>query len=221
MDNMDTDEYDYFCSSPPCYEDLKAFGVQLNKPETYKTGVLDLIVPKLRPRLGTVTFTFTGCRRNNSQILPKFYYLTQCFFENDYYLRDVKYYKKKDGYDGYSHTIGHIYTFQKRGTKGRYNLRRDELYNTYGHDIWGPFLREQKIAGEVVGLPIEVPERCILNFTDPGHVVYDPFGGIGTTGLAADDHGRGYLMYEIRPEIHAEGVRLFDEKHNDVTEILF
>lgn len=210
IDNLTTDKYDYFFSGTPCYEDLQVFGVDKNKPETYKTKFLDWFVPRLRPRLGTVTIAFTGCRRSNSQILPKFYYVNQSFFQYGYLLRDVKYYVKKTGYDGYSHTIGHVYTFQKKNKKGIYNLRNHKLYSTYGHDLWGPFdSKEKVIDGEVVAQPIEVSKYCIQNFTNENHVVYDPFGGLGTTGLAAKLCGRGYLVYEIRPEIHKAGLELF------------
>ena len=209
LDNLTTDQYDYFFSGTPCYEDLEAFGVDKNKPQTYKTKFLDWFVPRLRPRLGTVTIAFTGCRRSNSQILPKFYYLNQTFFQHGYILKDTKFYVKKTGYDGYSHTIGHVYTFQKKGKEGIFNLRKKKLFSTYGHDLWGPFSKEKVIDGEVVAQPKEVPLMCIENFTEKGHVVYDPFGGLGTTGLAAKELGRGYLVYEIRPEIHRAGLDLF------------
>lgn len=38
--------------------------------------------------------------------------------------------------------------------------------------------------------PIELAERCVLAFTNPGDVIFDPFMGTGTTALAALKHGR-------------------------------
>jgi len=58
----------------------------------------------------------------------------------------------------------------------------------------------------VLGQPIEIAEYCIMNFTDEGHLVYDPFAGIGTTLKAAKKHGRDYWGYEIRKKIHDVGV---------------
>ena len=208
--NMKTDTYDYFFSGTPCYEDLEVFGVDKNKPSTYKTKFLDWFVPRLHPRLGTVTIAFTGCRRANSQILPKFFYVNQTFFQHGYILKDTKFYIKKNGYDAYSHTLGHVYTFQKKDKEGIFNLRKHKNFNTYGKDLWGPFGKEKVIDGEVVAQPFEVPEMCILNYTNEGHVVYDPFGGLGTTGLAAKKHNRNYLVYEIREPIHSEGQKLFN-----------
>jgi DNA modification methylase len=38
--------------------------------------------------------------------------------------------------------------------------------------------------------PIELVERCVLAFTDPGDLVLDPFSGVGSALLAALRHGR-------------------------------
>jgi hypothetical protein len=38
--------------------------------------------------------------------------------------------------------------------------------------------------------PVELPRRCILGWSPPGGTVLDPFGGTGTTALAAVTHGR-------------------------------
>lgn len=47
--------------------------------------------------------------------------------------------------------------------------------------------------------PVALPEAYLLAFTDSGEFVYDPFGGSGTTMIAAEKHGRGCLMMELNP----------------------
>ncbi|WP_447983796.1 site-specific DNA-methyltransferase [Nitrospira sp. Nam74] len=47
--------------------------------------------------------------------------------------------------------------------------------------------------------PIEAMRRPILNHTQPGEWVYDPFLGSGTTLIAAEDRGRRCLAMEIDP----------------------
>ena len=209
LDNFASEEYDYFFTSPPCYEDLEFFGVDIKHPETYKTKFFDYIVPMINPRLGTATISFTGDRRNNGRVLPKFKYAIDSFIENGYYIRDVKYSKKSETYNAYSSQIIHIYTFQKEKVKGFHNMRKDGTYQSYGKDFWGPFGKEKKIDGEVVGQPIEIAENCILNFTNDGHTVYDPFAGVGTTLAAAKLHNRDYIGYEIREQIWAYGKNVY------------
>lgn len=46
----------------------------------------------------------------------------------------------------------------------------------------------------------EVPRRCLLAGCPPGGVVLDPFGGAGTTGLAALEAGRAAILIEAQEE---------------------
>ena len=47
--------------------------------------------------------------------------------------------------------------------------------------------------------PVEFAAYVISNFSDPGAVVLDPFGGTGTTMIAAEQTGRRCYMMEIDP----------------------
>jgi DNA modification methylase len=47
--------------------------------------------------------------------------------------------------------------------------------------------------------PVELPENAILNHTDDGDVVYEPFAGSGTTLVAAERTGRKARGIEITP----------------------
>lgn len=48
--------------------------------------------------------------------------------------------------------------------------------------------------------PVELVQRCILALTDPSDIVLDPFGGIGTTVLAADVTDRRGVMSELQSD---------------------
>lgn len=48
--------------------------------------------------------------------------------------------------------------------------------------------------------PIDLIEPCILAGSKPGDTVLDPFGGAGTTALAATKHNRNAVLCEINPE---------------------
>ena len=48
--------------------------------------------------------------------------------------------------------------------------------------------------------PIELANKVIMNFTNKGNVIYDPFMGSGTTAVAAKQHGCSYIGSEISEE---------------------
>lgn len=48
--------------------------------------------------------------------------------------------------------------------------------------------------------PIAIPERAILSGCKPNGVVLDPFSGSGTTGLAANKHGRRYVGIDLNAD---------------------
>lgn len=48
-------------------------------------------------------------------------------------------------------------------------------------------------------MPLELAERCILAGSRVGDTILDPFGGAGTTGLAALRHGRRATLIELNP----------------------
>lgn len=48
--------------------------------------------------------------------------------------------------------------------------------------------------------PLALPERFILQHTQPGDVVLDPFAGVGTTCRAAQVNGRRYIGIELMAE---------------------
>lgn len=54
--------------------------------------------------------------------------------------------------------------------------------------------------------PLALMRDLVLDFTEPGDLVWDPFCGAGTTGVAAITHGRDFLGHEKNPE-HAETAR--------------
>lgn len=51
--------------------------------------------------------------------------------------------------------------------------------------------------------PPDLIEPCILAGSPTGGTVLDPFGGAGTTGLVAKQHGRSAVLCELNPEYAA------------------
>ena len=68
--------------------------------------------------------------------------------------------------------------------------------------------------------PITLAERLILSSCPPDGIVFDPFAGSGTTGIAAINAGRSFVGCEIdadyikaarhRLAVHQSAPRLFD-----------
>jgi site-specific DNA-methyltransferase (cytosine-N4-specific) len=54
--------------------------------------------------------------------------------------------------------------------------------------------------GHPAAFPRELAKRCMLLGSKQGDTVLDPFGGSGTTGLAAHEVGRKAILIELNPE---------------------
>ncbi len=69
-------------------------------------------------------------------------------------------------------------------------------------------------SAEKTAHPCQFPrgmiERIILACSCPGDLVLDPFGGSGTTAIAASATGRGFISIERVPEYHRLAIARFD-----------
>lgn len=63
------------------------------------------------------------------------------------------------------------------------------------------------VGGKAVDHPAPMPERLcndlLVSWSDPGHLVLDPFMGSGTTGKMAAQLGRRFIGIELDPEYFA------------------
>lgn len=75
------------------------------------------------------------------------------------------------------------------------------FHSTAKIKAWGTIWRiTQPIEIRVSApFPIELPERCMRACAEPGSVVMDPYGGTGTTLIAAENLGHRGLTMEINP----------------------
>jgi len=76
------------------------------------------------------------------------------------------------------------------------NLRN---YEPAPLEVWRMATRPFREA-HFATFPPELAERCILAGCPKSGVVFDPFGGAGTTALVALRHGRKAVMIELNPE---------------------
>jgi len=90
-------------------------------------------------------------------------------------------------------------------SKGSYQRPKvDERSDTIGRDdfldftrsIWHMNAESAKRVGHPAPFPVELPRRCIEMYTYTDEVIFDPFMGSGTTGVAAIESGRRFVGYE-------------------------
>ena len=66
--------------------------------------------------------------------------------------------------------------------------------------------REEDDDKHLCALQLDVIERAVTLWSNPGNVVFDPFGGIGSTGYQALLMGRKAVSCELKPSYHKQAV---------------
>lgn len=69
--------------------------------------------------------------------------------------------------------------------------------------------REDKDEKHICPLQLDVIERAIDLWTNPGDLVYDPFNGIGSTGYCALRQGRRYVGSELKESYFQQSLQNF------------
>jgi DNA modification methylase len=64
----------------------------------------------------------------------------------------------------------------------------------------GRMAKGQEDERHICPLQLDVIERCLTLYSNPGDLVMDPFNGIGSTGYQAVKMGRRYIGIELKPE---------------------
>ncbi len=87
-------------------------------------------------------------------------------------------------------------------------------------DINQVFGLEQKKIGHVAVYPLELASRCMKAYSQNGDIVFDCFGGGGTTLIAAEKLNRICFMMEIDPHYCDVIVKRFENFTNKKAELL-
>lgn len=78
-----------------------------------------------------------------------------------------------------------------------YNIRETDTLNVR-------LAREDKDERHICPLQLSLIERCIKLWSNPNELVFDPFGGLGSTGFEALKAGRITTMIELKPSYFAQ-----------------
>ena len=71
--------------------------------------------------------------------------------------------------------------------------------------------RGERDEKHICPLQLDVIERCVTLYSNPGDLILDPFNGIGSTGYQAVKMGRRYLGIELKPEYARQAARFLTE----------
>jgi DNA modification methylase len=67
--------------------------------------------------------------------------------------------------------------------------------------------RSEEDVKHICPLQLEVIDRCVRLFSDPGETVFSPFAGIGSEGFVAVKRGRRFYGCELKDEYHATALK--------------
>ena len=69
-------------------------------------------------------------------------------------------------------------------------------------------------------LQLDVIERCLTLYSNPGDLVLDPFNGIGSTGYKAIEMGRRYIGIELKPEYARQAAKFLEQAEGKAVTLL-
>ena len=91
-----------------------------------------------------------------------------------------------------------LLVFQKPGDMPRMTPEGISYMTTYHSNVW-EIVNAINTFGHPAACPVEIPYRCLQAYTGAGATVLDPFGGSGTTLIAAEKAGRRAFLMEKNP----------------------
>jgi len=71
--------------------------------------------------------------------------------------------------------------------------------------------KADKDEKHICPMPLDLIERCITLYSNPGDLILDPFNGIGSTGYQAVKMGRKYIGVELKPEYAKQAARFIEQ----------
>ena len=80
-----------------------------------------------------------------------------------------------------------------------------------GNVLNGRMARGDEDERHICPLQLDVIDRCLTLYSNPGDLVLDPFNGIGSTGYQALKMRRRYLGIELKPEYAAQAAKFLAE----------
>jgi DNA modification methylase len=95
-----------------------------------------------------------------------------------------------------------LLVFQQPGEMPRMSREGTEYMASHQTNVWNvpPITRQKQTYGHPAVCPVEIPYRCFQAYSAPNATVLEPFGGSGTSLIAAEQSGRSALLMERMPD---------------------
>ena len=92
-----------------------------------------------------------------------------------------------------------------------------DIWQRYASPIWDDInpgntlqfttARDGKDERHICPLQLDVIERCVQLWSNPGDIILDPFAGIGSTGHVAIKSGRKFVGFELKDSYYDVAIR--------------
>ena len=108
-------------------------------------------------------------------------------------------------------SFGNKYEVIFLGVKGKWEHKGGRI-----HDIWTDIPRMGTDRIHSTEKPVDLYKKCIEVSTDEGAMILDPYGGSGSSVIAALELNRNILAYEIDPDYYAGILRRIDDRKSSL-----
>lgn len=188
--------YDYLFTSPP---DFMEIGMDARDDQAPYIEFLTSVFSLFRPRGNLVTLLMTD-KKKDSRVYTKHMINIEVMRSLGWDLISEKIWLRSLSSNAYEMTYSFVLTF----SKGKYKQNR---HPDFAPDVFqvkrDPGVRQY--AHRHIGMnsfPAELGRRFVLNHSNEGDVVMDPFMGIGGTALSALACKRQFAGSELDTETH-------------------
>lgn len=229
--------FDLIVSSPPynigkSYESKKALEAYM----AWQEGILDQLIPRLRDT-GSICWQ-VGNFVDNGHIVPLDIEFAPIFKKHGLQLRNRIIWHFGHGlhtkrrFSGryevvmwYSKTDEYVFNLDAVRVPAKYPGKKHFKGPNAGkpsgnpkgknpEDVWSiPNVKSNHVekTDHPCQFPVGLIERLVLSLTDEGALVFDPFAGVGSAGVAAAIHNRRFVGCELNPDYAKTGVARIQE----------
>jgi DNA modification methylase len=150
--------------------------------------------------------------------MPEYLCVFRKFPKDDDETTPVRHYKPDEKRDHDAATdvqVMNLDTWQRYASPVWFDIRRSDVLNA-------KVAREDKDEKHICPLQLEVIRRAVQLWSNPGEVVFSPFGGIGSEPYVALEQGRRAMAVELKPSYYKTMVRNCEDiEHEPKQESIF